>query len=62
MKPFPSSDSRYFTQTSNESYTRHQYKIVKLNGEYIIVDSWEEAQSIWWNTPVQFLSHIEIFE
>ena len=34
-------DSRYFSQTSNESYDRHRYKVVFKNGaDPVIVDDW----------------------
>ena len=41
-------DSRYFSQTSNKPYERHQYKIVHKDRS-IVVESWDEVQEWWWN-------------
>ena len=41
-------DSRYFSQTSNELYDRHHYKIV-CNTKSFVVESWNEVQEWWWN-------------
>ena len=41
-------DSRYFSQTSNEPYDRHHYKIVCRNKSFV-VESWNEVQEWWWN-------------
>jgi hypothetical protein len=62
MKLIQPSDPQYFKQTSNEPYDRHDYKVIKSTGEYVVVESWEEAQSIWWNSPPHFLSHIEVLD
>ena len=62
MKLIDKKDSRYFTETSKEPYLRHRYKVVKADGDFIIFDNWEDAQVLWWNTPAQFLSHIEVLD
>ena len=62
MKLIDKKDSRYFTETSKDPYIRHRYKIIKSNGEYVIFDNWEETQMMWWNTPRNFLSHIEVLD
>ena len=54
-------DPLYFTETSSESYDKHQYKVVKKNKTNIVVDSWKEAENIWWNNR-SFLSHIEVLD
>jgi len=54
-------DPQYFTQTSDESYDRHHYKIISTTGESIKVDNWMKAQEIWWNKK-SFLSHIEVLD
>ena len=41
-------DPRYFSQTSNESYDRHHYKIVSQT-KTIVVESWDDVQEYWWN-------------
>ena len=56
------SDPRYFTVTSDEPYDRHDYKIIRKDGEAMVVDSWELAREIWWNTPSFSLSHIEVLD
>lgn len=62
MELIKSTDSQYFEQTSNEPYDRHDYKVIKSTGEFVLVESWEIAQLIWWNTPSKFLSHIEVID
>ena len=56
------SDPRYFTVTSDEPYDRHDYKIIRKDGETMVVDSWELAREIWWNTSSFSLSHIEVLD
>ena len=56
------SDPRYFTVTSDEPYDRHDYKIIRKDGETMVVNSWELAREIWWNTPSFSLSHIEVLD
>ena len=41
-------DSRYFSQTSDEPYDRHRYKIV-CSTKTFIVESWQDVQEWWWN-------------
>ena len=41
-------DPRYFSQTSNEPYDRHHYKIV-CRSKSFVVESWNEVQEWWWN-------------
>ena len=55
------SDPQYFTETSDELYDRHTYKIVSKSGETIVVDNWLQAREIWWNRKA-FLSHVEILD
>jgi|TARA_B100000035_G_scaffold254826_1_gene224421 hypothetical protein len=56
------SDPRYFTVTSDEPYDRHDYKVIRKDGKTVVVNSWESAREIWWNTPSNTLSHIEILD
>ena len=53
------SDPQYFTQTSDDPYDRHKYKVISKTGDEVTVDDWESAQLIWWNS-MSFLSHIEV--
>ena len=62
MKLIPKTDSRYFTETSKDPYIRHRYKLVDTNGDFVIFDNWEDTHQMWWNTPAQFLSHIEVLD
>ena len=55
-------DPRYFTVTSDEPYDRHTYKVVYHGGKEKVVDSWEEVQSIWWNSVSYFVSHVEVMD
>ena len=41
-------DPRYFSQTSDEPYDRHHYKIVCQDKSFV-VESWDEVQEYWWN-------------
>ena len=41
-------DPRYFSQTSDELYDRHHYKIVCPTKTFV-VESWQEVQEYWWN-------------
>ena len=41
-------DSRYFSETSNEPYDRHHYKIV-CQDQSFVVQSWQEVIEYWWN-------------
>lgn len=55
------SDPQYFSNTSSESYERHNYKIVDKTGKSVIVDNWEMAQMTWFQKGT-FLSHIEVLD
>ena len=55
-------DPRYFTVTSDKPYDRHTYKVVYHGGKEKVVDSWEEVQSIWWNSVSYFVSHVEVMD
>ena len=47
-KLISSDDPRYFSQTSDEPYDRHHYKIVCQDKSFV-VESWDEVQEYWWN-------------
>ena len=48
----------------DNSHTKVLIKIRQSSmiSEQIVVESWEQAQSIWWNSPPHFLSHIEVLD
>ena len=41
-------DSKYFSQTSDALYDRHNYKIV-CSTKTFVIESWQEVQEWWWN-------------
>ena len=53
---------KFFEQTSDKPYDRHRYKLVGISKKEIIFDSWEQVQSCWFQSPSQFLSHIEVLD
>lgn len=56
-------DPQYFTETSDEDYDRHQYKVVSKTGESIVVDDYMLAQEIWWTRGRgKYISHIEVLD
>ncbi len=54
-------DSRYFSQTSNEPYDRHHYRIV-CGTKSFVVESWDEVQEYWWNSMHLQPSVIEVID
>jgi hypothetical protein len=56
------SDPRYFDTYCNNLYDRHTYAIVFSNGQSENYNSWEEVQVRWFQTPTQFLSHVEVLD
>ena len=53
---------KWFAQTSDEPYDRHQYRLVFSNKQSKIFDSWEELRNEWFNMPSQFKSYIEVLD
>lgn len=51
-----------FKQTSDGLYDRHDYKLVFSDGKHLIFDNYEDVQILWFQTPWQFLSHIEVLD
>jgi len=56
------SDPRYFRQTSDESYLRHDYKLVKSTGDSVIFDNYEDVLRMWFEHSGNFLSHVEVLD
>ena len=54
--------SKIFTQTCDKPYDRHHYKMVYSNNQSVVVDSWEKVRKLWWETPSNFTSHIEVLD
>jgi hypothetical protein len=51
-----------FEQTSDAPYNRHDYKLVYSNDQSVIFDNFEDLRRTWWETPEQFLSHVEVLD
>jgi hypothetical protein len=51
-----------FQQTSDHPYDRHDYKLVYSNKKCSIFDNFEDLRKEWWQTPEQFLSHVEVLD
>lgn len=51
-----------FSQTCDKPYDRHDYKFFYSNGNSVIFDNYEDVQRTWFQTPHQFLSHVEVLE
>ena len=51
-----------FKQTSDEPYIRHHYKLVYSNEQSVVFDNYTDVQAAWWNTPSEFVSHIEVLD
>ena len=51
-----------FTQTSDEPYIRHHYRVVYANGQQVIVDNYHDVQVHWYSVPDQFRSHVEVLD
>jgi hypothetical protein len=49
-----------FTQTSNEPYLRHHYKIVLTNNQTITVDNYHDVHVYWSSIPYELRSHVEV--
>ena len=51
-----------FKQTSDEPYLRHHYKLVYSNGQTVVFDNYTDVQLAWFQTPSEFVSHIEVLD
>jgi|TARA_B100001142_G_scaffold330267_1_gene397464 hypothetical protein len=52
---------KFFQQTSDKPYDRHSYKVISQSGEFMVFDSYMDAQATWFQTNA-FLSHIVILD
>jgi hypothetical protein len=53
---------KVFSQTSDEPYLRHDYKLIFTNGNSVVFDNYEDVQRTWFQTPNQFLGHVEVLD
>jgi hypothetical protein len=51
-----------FKQTSDDPYDRHDYKLVFSDGKTLVFDNYEDLQLVWFQSPWQFLSHVEVLD
>ena len=54
-------DPQYFSQTSDEPYDRHHYKIVYKRSSFVVT-SWDEVQEHWWNKTIFEKPVIEVLD
>jgi hypothetical protein len=51
-----------FTQTSDEPYLRHHYRLNYKNKKSIIFDNYQDALMTWFNTEKENLDYIEVID
>jgi hypothetical protein len=51
-----------FTQTSDEPYNRHHYKVVFTDGREVVFDNYADVQQLWYNNPKEMFSHVEVLD
>lgn len=54
--------NRIFKQTCDKPYDRHRYKLIYSDGKEVIFDNYMDIQACWFQTPSQFLSHVEVLD
>ena len=40
--------SKFFTQTSDKLYNRHDYKVIHKNGKFVTFDNYEDVKTYWY--------------
>ena len=61
--PYTTDDPRYFTVTSAQDYDRHHYKVIFKDGTTKVCQSWEEANSIWFQwARMRLIETIEVLD
>ena len=53
---------KFFQQTCDKPYDRHDYKLVYTDGNFKIFNTFEEFQATWFQTANMFLSHAEVLD
>jgi hypothetical protein len=56
------SDPQYFTNTSTEPYDRHNYILHYKDKTQQTYTDWQDLYLKWFQTPKQFLSHVEVID
>lgn len=55
-------DPRYFTQTSDGSYDRHNYRVVLKDGRSAVLEDYEHVRAFWFEYESKLLSHVEVID
>lgn len=55
-------DLTYFTQTSNNLYDRHIYRVHLSNGKCIIFDDYEKVRGLWFQYEKKLLNVVEVLD
>jgi len=51
-----------FTQTSDEPYDRHHYKIVYVNGQSSTFTNYYDLMQQWFASPEAFTDYVEVLD
>lgn len=51
-----------FKQTCDKPYDKYHYKLVFSNGNEVVFDNYMDVQAMWFQTPADFVSHIEVID
>lgn len=51
-----------FTQTSEDPYLRHHYKVVYRNGNSVVVDNYADVHQLWVKTNPEIIEVLDIQE
>ena len=51
-----------FTQTSDEPYIRHHYKLVFTNGHEVVFDNYYDVYHLWINNPKELFDYVEVLD
>ena len=51
-----------FTQTSNELYERHDYRLVYQNGLKKVFDNYQDLFQEWYTSPKENFSYVEVLD
>jgi hypothetical protein len=51
-----------FTQTSDNPYVRHDYKLHYTTKKPELFDNYEDVQRTWFQTPSKFLDYVEVLD
>lgn len=49
-----------FTQTSNEPYLRHHYRVVYKNQKPVVVDNYADVHSLWKTSHPEYIEVLDI--